>query len=499
MLGLNRYYMKILSFLFALVVGFNVENAGSEKFVASELVKVECQLPSLDIKSVLVLQESEECIFEVKNCGIVLSKDLYAGKLTLGAGNFKKSDLYLQKMTPGFSLWSDDLLSFVLKGRSMFSLPTLSLGKQPLGFGFSLFEKNIVLSGGVFSLKNGMPNVNDDFSAYVMDIKNENHCGLLSFGFQNKKKVFFSNFIGVGEGKISSESIIGYSTLDFYKNGKIVINDDSGRDFWILPFFVENLNFQFGFNGFRIKSGSEIRMGKNYLSGLKFCFQEELEFIVSKFDVKIGFLACDFDFPLLNNKMIGKDLGVKINPKVKFGKNTLSVSLMGERLWNYKFSKVSKKFEKTISNWDVSGGVSYSYDFEKSLLIVKSEYENIFNTKKASLLGSFEWENDFWDFELIGKIKDFEKSDLLDFSDYQFTGKIEYKDKIENITFESNLKLIMENRTFVSEDFSFGFNYDFLEIKLNLKIDNEKFYDFLKEKKSEKSGINFGISGTINL
>ena len=132
-------------------------------------------------------------------------------------------------------------------------------------------------------------------------------------------------------------------------------------------------------------------------------------------------------------------------------------------------------------------------------MIVKSEYENIFNTKKASLLGSFEWKNDFWDFELIGKIKDFEKSDLLDFSDYQFTGKIEYKDKIENITFESNLKLIMENRTIVSEDFSFGFNYDFLEVKLNLKIDNEKFYDFLKEKKSEKSGINFGISGTINL
>ena len=56
--------MKILSFLLALVVGFNVENVGSENFVASELVKVECQLPSLDIKSVLVMQESQELIFE---------------------------------------------------------------------------------------------------------------------------------------------------------------------------------------------------------------------------------------------------------------------------------------------------------------------------------------------------------------------------------------------------------------------------------------------------
>ena len=55
MLGLNRYYMKILSFLLALVVGFNVENVGSEKFVASELMKVDCQLSSVDIKSVLVL------------------------------------------------------------------------------------------------------------------------------------------------------------------------------------------------------------------------------------------------------------------------------------------------------------------------------------------------------------------------------------------------------------------------------------------------------------
>ena len=497
MLGLNRYYMKILSFLFALVVGFNVENVGSEKFVASELVKVECQLPSLDIKSVLVLQESQECIFEVKNCGIVLSMDLYAGKLTLGAGNFKKSDLYLQKMSPGFSLWSDDLLSFAFKGKTILSLPYLSLGKQPLGFGFSFVEKNILLSGGIFSLKNGMPTVNDNLSLYLMELKNENHVAVIDFGFQNQKNVVFHNFNG--ERKISLESIIGYSTLDFYKNGKIEIKGDSKTNYWILPYLVEYLNLQFDFYGFCIKSGSEMRIGKNYLSGLKFCFQEEMELIAKKYDVKIGFLVCDFDFPLLNNKMNGKDLGVKINPKVKFGKNTLSVSLMGERLWNYKFSNINKKFEKSESNWKISSGFVYSYNFEKSLLTIKWEYENMLNRKKSTVLGSFEWKNDFFNIELNGKVKDLEKKHLLQLSDYQFTGKIGYKDKIQDIIFESDFKVVWENRTFVSEDFSFGFNYDFLEVKLNLKIDNEKFYDFLKEKKSEKTGINFGISGTIKL
>ena len=82
--------MKILSFLLALVVGFNVENVGSEKFVASELVKVDCQLSSVDIKSVLVMEESQELIIEGKNCGILLSKDFNAWKLNLGFGNFKK-------------------------------------------------------------------------------------------------------------------------------------------------------------------------------------------------------------------------------------------------------------------------------------------------------------------------------------------------------------------------------------------------------------------------
>ena len=101
--------------------------------------------------------------------------------------------------------------------------------------------------------------------------------------------------------------------------------------------------------------------------------------------------------------------------------------------------------------------------------------------------------------EIDGKINMFSTVNFWENPENQYFGKLGFSYEKTKVKIDSSLKANIEKNCFASEELFFEGKWDNCKIAIKLKVENDLFYEKFFEKNEEKSGINFGISGTINL
>ena len=501
--------MKIISILFSILVGFSFENIGEEKFASNQILKVNFENNVVNLDSALVLEENLEAGFEAKNLGFVFSKEVNQGEVKFGVGNLLKTDLCFQNLSPGLSFWSNNLLSSGLKANNFLSLPSISDGKMPFGLGFSFDNDTTAFGFSLFSLAEGFPKFQKSSLENLFQDKNY----FCFFNFGNKW-----NFDNLGISFLMDSSLgYGFFSENQKKSSWFCENQFVPKS--ILPVFVEKIFFQYKSGENFLKTGFEFRFCKSPKGNLKYCFLNENSLKISCFNLVFGVLFSEFDFPLLSEKYLEKDFELKINPNFIYKKHNIGISFIATRKkGDFQFQNFT--FDKNLYFWDFGFAINYDFqgknfgldlDFQIDDFLDNGFFEKYFenqNTeygfcdflnKDAVINTNFDFRLYNVSFEFDGKINMFSSVDFWENPENEYFGKVGFSLEKSKVKFGSSVKANYEKNHFTSEEIIFEGKWEKCKISVNLQVENDLFYEKFFEKNAEKSGINFGISGTINL
>ena len=501
--------MKIISILFSILVGFSFENIGEEKFSANQIVKVNFEKDVVKLDSALVLEENVKDGFDAKNLGFVFSKAENQSEIKFGFGNLLKTDLCFQSFTPSLSFWSNNLLGSSLKANNFLSLPSISDGEMPFGFGISANNEKVAFGFSLFSQFEGFPKLQE--ASLNSLFQGKNHFCFFDLG----KKWDFDN-IGLS---FLLDSVLGYGVFSESQKKSSWFCDNQFVPKSILPVFVERICFQYRLKENSLKSGFEFRFCKSPKGQIKYCFWNENNLKFSWFNLVFGVLVSEFDFPLLNEKYLEKDFELKINPNIILKKHNFGVSFIATRK-NEDFKFQNFTFEKNPYFWEMCLALNYDFqgknvgidlDFQiddfiegeilaESLKNQNTEYEFCdFLNQDAVINMNLDFRLYNFSLEIDGKINMFSTVNFWENPENQYFGKLAFSYEKSKVKIDSSLKANIEKNCFASEELFFEGKWDNCKIAIKLKVENDLFYEKFFEKSEEKSGINFGISGTINL
>lgn len=515
--------MNILNFVFTVIMGFSLKNVGETNFVGNEILKSQFSFDNVIIDSALVLEESGDQPFLIKNLGFQFSFKERENNFSFGFGNFEKSGLYFQKSSLDFSLW-DNYFSGINNFSKSLSFPSLSNGKQPFGFALSFYGKSVFLGCNLFSYETGFSE--SFFSDFGSLFSENNHFCFMDFGVKGDFKTFPLSYL--------FETTLGYVTFSQNQSKSSWFSDKNFLPNFVIPLVTEKSLFSFDFEKVDLETGFEFRIAD--VTGLRFCILNENQLKVGNFSLGFGILFSDFDFPLLNGGFIEKDFQLKITPsfihKGDFWKNDFGVSGILERdlaeysgknpMWTknyydlkvgfgvyYSFNQVGKiEKEGLLNNKRISGKIQLQVN---DLLVVPfSDTQLLFNltnlgdfiefvNRDAFFNATFDFQVGNLSLDFDNKIQVLSKYDFWKNPENQYSGEMQYILEKENIKLSSELKIVYKENCFYSEEIALDMKIKNIDFAIKMKIENQAFYQYFIEKNAEKSGINLGISGTINL
>jgi hypothetical protein len=157
-------------------------------------------------------------------------------------------------------------------------------------------------------------------------------------------------------------------------------------------------------------------------------------------------------------------------------------------LLNFLTKNVSTKFQLEVLNFL---RIPYeNFDFKET------NFLKLINLD-SKIRGNFTFNFLPVNFDFSFKLDTFASLNFWENPNNQFDFKFGYKEKflnVKNLEIDSSLKITLKEEMLYSEVFLCEVAYRNVKIKFDVELVNQ----FLK-KNDEKSGINFGISGTINL
>lgn len=515
--------MNILNFVFTVIMGFSLKNVGESNFVGNEILKSQFSFDNMIIDSALVLEESGGQPFLMKNLGFQISFKERENNISFGFGNFEKSGLYFQKSSLDFSLWNNFFSDSKNFSKSL-TLPSLSDGKQPFGFGLSFSGERLFIGFNLFSYETGFSEtVFSDFGSLFSE---KNHFCFMDFGVKGDFKTFPLSYL--------FESTLGYVTFSQNQSKSSWFSDKNFLPSFVMPVFTEKSLFSFDFEKVDLETGLEFWVAD--VTGLRFCFLNENQLKVGNFSLGVGILFSDFDFPLLNGGFIEKDFQLKITPsfihKGDFWKSDFGVSGILERalseysgknpMWTknhydlkigfgvyYSFYQIGKTLgDGWLNDKKISGKVQFQVDdlfiiphSDVQLFLSPTNFDDFleFVNLEAFFNASFDFQVGNLSFSLDNKIQVLSNFDFWENPENQYSLKIQHSLERENIKLSSDLKFVYKDNQFFSEEMALDVKIQKVNFGINLEIENQAFYQYFIEKNAEKSGINLGISGTINL
>lgn len=471
---------KFILFI-SLILGFSGENLGKENFQIKESIKFTYGKELEKVETQLVLKEKQENLFSLENFSLLFSiKDESAG-FSFGFGNFDKSNLFFQKVKVDFSFFSSTLLNPKIKSQNFLKTPSISLSSQPIGFGIAL-EKN-----GFF-------------------------CGFSCFDFATNEEFCFYNYGWEKEFPLKKSSVF----LSFQNTlGYSIFLQNQSKNSWFsekifcpltkMPIYVGDLYLKYEAKNFSLENGNQIRVVDSPLGGLKFSFMEELKLEIKNFSIDFGVALFPKDFPLISNNFTGNNFMIKINPQIKANNLVFGISFIGKD--EPKFMKNYPYFIgdfAMFTNYNKNNFVqSLKIEMEELFAIFLMNNERMMNIKnilnpssstKINMSTSF---NDIR-FGFGCKFCTFSKMYFWENPKNQFNMEIGYIGTFgteKKLKIDTSFKINFFENTSYSENFLIKIEYEKIKIKANLELINQ----FLRKNNSKNTGINFGISGTINL
>ena len=470
--------MKNLILFMSLVFSFSSEKIGEADFVAKENVKLNLVQNSTKIESSIGIKESKKTNIELENGSFLFSLKNQNEKISFGIGNFDKTYLSFQKTENQFTYFSS-LLSSKIKSQDFLKLPDISSSSQPFGFGIFYSKNDFTYGLSFFNPK-----------------KDEEFC-FFNIGFRKQLETARSKNIFTFQGTF------GYSTFSQKQSKNSWFSDKKYFPQTKMPQFIGNINYEHKTFQFNFEGNSEVKIVDSPIDSVKFLFTEELKFGFQNFALNLGLIYSSINFPLLSNSFSNQDLSLKFQPEIKCKNSTFSISFIGNRIYQ----------ENMESYFFTDFGFLFDFSFENKKIQLKIEEQDIlviplsFQTQKFDIIDFINLESKT-KIDLGLKFSHFEfdfSCNLQSFSDFhfwqnpenQFNLKIGFDGNLGTekiLKLESNVKINYKKNSFYSEVFFMGVEFE----KIKLKFDLEFVNQFLK-KNAEKSGINLGISGTINL
>ena len=481
--------MKIPFFILSLLLGFSVENIAQKNIKTTELVGFELDTKVFSVDSRLIFEEKTPNFFtnvSLKNAGMIFSFPTPKANLSLGFGNFEKDNFLLHKVTPSFSLWEP--FSFFSKTSPKFlTLPSSEQSPQPLGIGLEIDGKQVTLG----------------FSAlYNEQFPQENkHFLELCFFSAAFKKNFSKNLWNYD---FLLQSTVGYSLFSKNQEKNKWFSEKIHIPKTIVPMALVNLYFIGKKNALFYKFGTEFRLAKNPLGKIDYLLFQENEIGIKKYKINFGIFKASPNFSLGNNNFVKEDFGGKLGFIFPLGKSLGGFSLLikGAEVQN------KKLFTEHTFLWDLGGcwevklkktGINLKIKGEDIFTIQdnkKKTFENVMNPYGKILIDT-KIDLSKVSLETAFKLHAFSTKRFWENPENQYNFKIGYKDSFgaeRKVSIDSCLNMKLTENKFYSEKMIFELAFPFVKIKFDLELINQ----FLK-KSEEKSGINFGISGTINL
>ena len=515
--------MNILNFVFTVIMGFSLKNLGESNFVGNEILKSQFAFDNVIIDSAVILEESGDQPFLMKNLGFQISFEERENNFSFGFGNFEKSGLYFQKSSLDFSLWNNFFSDSKNFSKSL-TLPSLSDGKQPFGFALSFYGESVFLGCNLFSYETGFSE--SFFSDFGSLFSEKNHFCFMDFGVKGDFKTFPLSYL--------FETTLGYVTFSQNQSKSSWFSDKNFLPSFVMPVFTEKSLFSFDFEKVDLETGFEFRVVD--VTGLRFYFLNENQLKVGNFSLGLGILFSDFDFPLLNGGFIEKDFQLKITPifmyndgfwKGDFGFSGILERVLSEYsgknpMWTknhydlkvgfgvyYSFNQVGKiESDGWLNNKKISGKIQFQVEdlfiiphSDVQLFLSPTNFDDFleFVNLEAFFNASFDFQVGNLSLSLDNKIQVLSNFCFWKNPENQYSLEIQHSLERENIKLSSDLKLVYKENQFFSEEMALDVKIQKINLGIKMEIQNQAFYQYFIEKNAEKSGINLGISGTINL
>ena len=466
-----------LSFLF----GFSTEKIGQTNFESREFGKIFLEKKETQIETSVVLTEKKSQKIELTNCNFLLKTENQNTNLEIGIGNFEKSSLIFQKNNGDFSLFSESILNSKIYSQSFLTIPGISQSSEPFVIGFSYFGDNFSLG-----INYTNPGKSEEFTFLNGGIKKTFENKILPIQFSIQSSFGYFTF-SQNQSKNS-----WFSSKEFFPPNKCFC-------------FVEKLYLKIPFHNITFENGTEFKMVDSPKSGIVFSIFEEGKVTVEKYSCSFGIFYANEDFPTLNNSFNKKDLSLKLGQEIKIKNLQFSFTLRGNRFLDYENMEPSYYFDYGFLLNFLTKNVSTKFQLEV-LNFLRIPYEN-FDFKETNFLklinldskirGNFTVNFSPVNFDFSFKLDTFASLNFWENPNNQFDFKFGYKEKflnVKNLEIDSSLKITLKEKILYSEVFLCEVAYRNVKIKFDVELVNQ----FLK-KNDEKSGINFGISGTINL